>query len=219
MTTTITVFRDLELVGPPSGKPALREALLAQATGSWSVDIERSRNVARKVAISDDLLIISRLGDGRVQDTSLTLVEEEGGYRVANIAPLAVGQLTHAEYNLVLQDFLEQVAAPAAEAASFSIRTTGGQQDLEDWMNEEAAGKLRRFSDCANKSNAASHPKDQERWFDFLIAVHASPTAPDAGRVVRWLSEIAGWDDDIAQRLGAKFENGLALLARYDRKQ
>ena len=81
-------------------------------------------------------------------------------------------------------------------------------------MSKDAATALRHFSALANKSAGASHPLDQRRWFDFIIAVHRAHDDVGTDRLARWLHEVEGWTQETAHDLAGEFERGLALLTR-----
>jgi hypothetical protein len=101
----------------------------------------------------------------------------------------------------------------------FSIHTSPPLQSLEDWLSPDAETKLRRFSAGANKTTGNSHPADNLRWLDFIIAVHKSSNKCnkfDDNKLTRWLNEVDGWDLASAQQLAAEYEEGIALLTRYD---
>jgi hypothetical protein len=70
-------------------------------------------------------------------------------------------------------DFIERIVRPVASRFDYQIDATEAHQNLEDWTSADAARKLRVFSTAANKSTGASHPTDQRRWFDFIIAVRS----------------------------------------------
>ncbi|MGB9928250.1 MAG: hypothetical protein ACPK85_07560 [Methanosarcina sp.] len=46
---------------------------------------------------------------------------------------------------------------------------TGNDLILKEYLSHNNIDRLEDFSILANKSNAALHPLDQERWFDFII--------------------------------------------------
>lgn len=207
----------MALKGAMANRPALRATLIAAATAPWRVDLQRSAEVACNAVTNEDVLLFRyEPGDG-YPAAGLTLWGADEGYYVSNIVPLETGSLTVAQYNAVLADFIARVAEPVAYKCDFAIETTQPNQVLEDWVSPDAAVKLRRFSAAANKSTGASHPLDEERWFDFLIAIHRAGDKLGPDRLVRWLHEAEGWDDDTAHKLAVDFENGLALLAHYDK--
>lgn len=213
MTAKLEVFQDMAIRGPIAKRPELREALIAAAIEPWSVDLERSAEVARNAAASEDVVLFRRDAGQDYPAAGLTLWATEDGYYVPNIVPLEMGSLTFAQYNAVLADFIARIAAPVTAQFGFTISTTEPRQTLDDWLSPDAALKLKRFSGAANKSTGASHPSDQRRWFDFLVAVHRSGDKPGADRLARWLHEVDGWDEDSAHNLAGDFETAIALLA------
>ena len=216
MSRTLEVFRDLYLRGPREKRKGLRAALLNVANGRWSVDLERSEEVAKGAITKDDVLLFRTESTEAYPEAGLTLWEYEDGYYVPNIVPLKAGQLTHSQYNAILEDFIQEIASSVAPQHGFTISTTQGHQSIEDWVPEDAATKLRRFSGAANKSTGASHPADERRWFDFIVSVHRSSARLDADQLARWLYEVDGWDEGSAHNLAARYEGALALLKFYD---
>lgn len=144
----------------------------------------------------------------------LVLWPNDDGYDVPNITPAELQQLTVSQYNAILMEFAEMVAQPAARRCGFQVTSTSSRQSLEDWLTTEAAEALRRFSAAANKSSSASHPMDERRWFDFIIAVHHTGGTIGSDRLFRWLHEAEGWGEEEAHQLAGEFERSLALLAR-----
>jgi hypothetical protein len=216
MTDKLEVFQDMAICGPIAKRPELREALIAAAVDPWRVDLERSAEVARNAVTSEDVVLFRRDAGQDHPAAGLTLWGNENGYYVPNIVPLEMGSLTFAQYNAVLADFIARIAAPVTAQFGFTISTTEPRQTLDDWLSPDAALKLKRFSGAANKSTGASHPSDQRRWFDFLVAVHRGGDKPGADRLARWLHEVEGWDEDSAHGLAGDFETAIALLAYYE---
>lgn len=217
MAEKIEMFRDMALRGPIARRPELRAALIAAAVMPWRVDLERSVEVARNAVSSQDVLLFRCEPSKNYPAAGLTLWGTEYGYYVPNIVPLEHGSLTFAQYNAVLADFIARVVGSIAGQFDFTIVTTESSQVLEDWVSADVAVKLRLFSGAANKSTGASHPMDERRWFDFLIAIHRAGDELGPDRLARWLHEVEGWDEDTAHKLAGDFENCLALLAHYDK--
>lgn len=216
MNEKIAVFQDMALEGPVSGRPALREALIAATTDPWRTDLERSAQVKEYAPGTEDVILFRRDALGEIPAVGLTLWSTDTGYYVPNIAPLEFGSLTFTQYNAILNDFIDRIAKPVANKFGFSVTTTAAYQAPDDWTSSEAAVKLRRFSGAANKSTLAGHPMDERRWFDFIVEVHRSDKKIDAGRLARWLHETDGWDETSAHELAGDFEKALALLEYYD---
>ena len=87
---------------------------------------------------------------------------------------------------------------------------------LEDWLTAEQATALRHFSRAANKATGAAHPRDRERWYAFLIAVHCNPKRLDTEHLVQWFVEVDGWSEERAHELASDYDFALGLLAQYD---
>lgn len=84
-------------------------------------------------------------------------------------------------------------------------------------MPDDAAEEaLHNFSILANKATGSSHPRDQERWFQFIFAAYRAPQQLDIDNLMRWLVEIEGWSDEKAHDLVIEYEFGLALLKEYN---
>jgi hypothetical protein len=217
MAEKIELFQDMAIRVSGAKRKELRAALIAATVKPWQVDLEGIARIARDAATSDDVLVFRREADKSVPAASLTLWETPDGYNVPNIVPIAHGELTIAQYNAVLKDFIERIAAPIAGDIGFTIATTSPRQSLEDWLSPDAAKKLRSFSGLANKSTGTNHPADGERWFDFLVAVHRAGDKLSSGTLARWLHDVEGWDEESAHRLAGKYETALSLLAHYDK--
>jgi hypothetical protein len=217
MVKKIEVFQDMRIEGPIAKRPDLRAALIAAAISPWEVDLERSAQVAQNAGTLEDVLLFRCEANINHPAAGLTLWGIPQGYYVPNIVPMQYGSLTFSEYNAVLASFLACVVKPIVGAFGFKVNITNPSQDIDDWLSSDAATKLRRFSGSANKSTGASHPMDEKRWFDFLIAVHNNGENLGGDRLARWLHEIEGWDEETAHELAGDFENALSLLSYYDK--
>jgi hypothetical protein len=217
MAKKIEVFQDMRIQGPIEKRSDLRLALIASVVAPWRIDLEKSAQVALNAATSEDVLLFRCEASNDHPAAGLTLWGAPDGYYVPNIVPMVNGSLTFSEYNAVLRSFLVCVVEPIAEQFGFEVTMTKPSQDIDDWLSLDAATKLRRFSGAANKSTGASHPMDERRWFDFLIAVHRNGEDLGGDRLARWLHEIEGWDEETAHELAGDFENALSLLTHYDK--
>lgn len=211
----LEVFQDLHL-RTRSADVSIREHILAQVKEPWRHDPKREQSVRTYALRQEDVIALVREPLESIDESALVLWQEHDGYRIANIVPRNVGELGIAKYNAILRDFVTRVAEPAAKVGGFIVEVTAAQQTLEDWLEEEPAAALRRFSGAANKSTGASHPRDQERWFEFLIAAHRTSARLDTDRLARWLTEVEGWSSETAHELALDYEFALGLLQKYD---
>jgi len=212
---SLEVFQELHL-RTRSADISIRDHILAQVKAPWRHDPEREQNVRTYALKQEEVIALIREAFDGIDESALVLWQEDDGFRVANIVPRNVGELGISKYNEILRDFVARVAEPAARAGGFVVAMTAPLQTLEDWLEAAPAAALRRFSGAANKSTGASHPKDQERWFEFLIAAHRTRARLDADRLARWLAEVEGWSDETAHELAIDFEFGIGLLQKYD---
>jgi hypothetical protein len=217
MAKSIEVFRDLNLRGSLARRPDLRQALITAAKDPWHYDPDRAAAISRN-AIDAEVLAFDHKATDDLRAARLTLWSRDNGYYVSNIVPTEFGELGITQYNAILADFIERIVRPVAPRFDYQIDATEAHQNLEDWTSADAARKLRVFSTAANKSTGASHPMDERRWFEFIIAVHESKKTIATNRLTRWLHKIEGWDEESAHELAGKYETALGLLQRYDER-
>lgn len=211
----IEVFQNLQLKSRSSPN-AIRDEILARACTPWLHDSEREDDIRRGAIGDEDVIVLVRAAFDDIDESALVLWQETDGYRVSNIVPRNVGELGIAMYNAILQDFVDRIARPAAQAAGFEIELSSSGQSLDDWLAAEPAAALRRFSRLANKSTGAAHPLDQKRWYAFLIATHRNSQRLDADQLARWLVEVEHWSAEKAHELAIDYEFALGLLEQYD---
>ncbi|XUY29982.1 hypothetical protein RMR21_022670 (plasmid) [Agrobacterium sp. rho-8.1] len=216
MAAEIEMFRDMSLHGPSEKREELRAALITAASGDWGVDLQRSEEVRSSALTDADVVLFRCAANNDHPAAGLTLWETPDGYYVPNVVPLAFGSLTKGEYNAILQEFIDAIAQPIANRLGFELRAAESRQALADWVSDEVGTKLKRFSGAANKSTGASHPSDQRRWFDFIVAAHRRHERLDPGTLFRWLHEAEGWDEETAHQLAGDYENARALLKFSD---
>src|SRR3546814_896942 len=162
----LTVFQDLTMTGPEVSREEVRRALAESASALWRFDAEGSEESSARTVTEAGLMIFERAEDGRFPAARLVLWPETTGFSVPNIVPVEMGELSTENYNGLLEEFASLIAIPVAERFGWQVSTTSPTQGLDDWLDEESAAALRRFSAAANKATGASHPLDQRRWFD-----------------------------------------------------
>lgn len=212
MSASIEVFQDLMIASSTSQMAALEKLLITRAKAPW-------RHRAEEISEPQEhgtVLFMEREEDTTLPAARLVLWPSEVGYSVMNVVPLKVGQLDRATYNALLQEFTEQVAVPAATGLKLSAKLSRQWQSIDEWFSPSTAQALRRFSNSANKSTGASHPRDQERWMEFLISAHHDGSDIDSDLLYRWLHEVAGWQEESAGDLLMNYDFARTLLGHYD---
>jgi hypothetical protein len=210
----LDVFRDLHLRGPATASAALHQALKEHAVTPWRYAAEKEPQL-RAMGQKDAALAFDRSATPGFDAAGLVLIAASDGMEVANIVPRETGELSHRAYNAILEDFATRIAQPAARAVGFRVELSSSTLQLEDEMPPVVAEALRRFSALANKSTRAAHPRDRDRWFDFIILAHRSSARLDASMLARWLCESEDWPENGAQDLAGEYERSRALLARF----
>jgi hypothetical protein len=150
---------------------------------------------------------------GRPAAVLVLAQKDEGTFYVSNIVPTERHQLSHGEYNAILEHFHDRVFRPYADRAGLTIVLTGAEAGLENWLSGPAAEKLRLFSTSANKGTGSAHPNDRERWNDFVLSAHRDHSTLDPSTLQRWLTEVDGWSPEVAEQLALEYEYGRELLA------
>lgn len=182
--------------------------------GGWS----RDRNRERELNLSFYCFVCTKEKEREAATLVLTRQEKpsEGFLWVPNIVPKDLGELTHDQYNLILTEFYDRFARPAADLLRIPIELSSSEQTIENWFSPQVVRLLKIFAGAANKSTGAGHPNDRRRWFDFIIAAHHAEENPDVGLLERWLREEGHFPEHVASNLIAQFEFGLALLRQFD---
>ena len=137
-------------------------------------------------------------------------------YKVSNIVPLNHGDLGITGYNAVLKDFVRAVVRPAAKEDHLEYNLSSDVKSIDDWVDQDTAMALKRFSALANKSTGRSHPMDGDRWLAFLLLAHRKNSQLNTEQLSRWLVEVEKWPSEIANELTLEYELSRSLLSKYD---
>ncbi|SAL18760.1 hypothetical protein AWB64_01292 [Caballeronia sordidicola] len=214
----IEVFQDL-VIRSNGGVAALRDGLVQTAAWPWQRDTEVEERLRRTAASQGETMIVFRRAesDGVHAATVMLFPDSEFTYKVTNIVPTVKSSLSEHEYNLVLRDFVRRVVTAVVEPNDIDIQLSKEYQSPLNWTSPESAEALMQFSFAANKSYAASHPLDRNRWMTFLIEEHRSGSEElTPSRLAAWLVKAELWPEDVADSLASEFESAQELLSFYD---
>lgn len=203
------VFRDLYIRLNGARIEDLMEQFTAQCGDHWhrALDREKDAGSMGEKAFSFE----HTAGDG-LERAGLSLFQKEGNtWYVPNIIPLDSSQLSHDQYNKILENFLDTIVRPSIAALQVTAELTGDVLFLKDVVGEDVAALLHSFSVLANKSTGSAHPCDRNRWFDFLIAVQRKHISLDTDLLIHSLME-EGWSEDRAHDLAIEYEFAIGLL-------
>lgn len=210
------IFRDLSITGPrnPAQFEAVGEEIARHLPASWMRDRARENDNAELLEDMLPVFVFERAADSLAPKSGLVMARDGQRLSVANLVPIDVHQLSIDQYNAALEEFYRMAAKPACDALGYKADLTPENPPMTAWMTEGTFRKLSRFSAAANKSTGSSHPRDQERWMDFIIAATKESAPLKVDILKRWLIEEEGWDERTAGDLAIEYEFGRALLNR-----
>ncbi|SHJ43119.1 hypothetical protein [Desulfofundulus thermosubterraneus] len=213
------VFKELSLIGKTSNLEALMSEVTSLLDNGWSRDTI-AENKFRKDVLGDvgNVFCISAPDTSEHPGGQIWLMENETGVlSVTNIVPTSKNELSMDEYNAILDEFFNRYISSLVDKHRLRFNITPGVITLEDITDEKTVSKLRLFSRAANKSTGSSHPLDKKRWFDFIISAHINDSSLSTDMLIRWLTEVEGWADEMAHELAIEYEYGRTLLEYYDK--
>ncbi|NFO10948.1 hypothetical protein FDB29_07460 [Clostridium botulinum] len=198
------------------------------AVGDWSLREKTNR--------WKDYLFFDYIGDD-VEKASVSIHTDneilKGELKVGNIVPLEKNELSIDEYNAVILKFYDDVIKPYKECGT-EVNILQPSDDIFDptsVISETALKKLKLFCLAANKSTGASHPCDQERWFDFVCQTVDDGKMFDYSTLANFLQDenywgkkpdgfigVMGkfaWDKEQAYELASDYDNLCEVLSYY----
>jgi hypothetical protein len=131
---------------------------------------------------------------------------------VTNVVPTELTELSHEQYNAILQNFHDLVLTKLNVVFPITILLASDQLNVANMMSAEAFKRLQEFSSMANKSTGSSHPHDRGRWIEFLQTLHSTKHRFDSHSLVRWLTEVEEWPVEVAHEMQSEFEFAMELL-------
>lgn len=210
-------FKDLEITGPENVLLAAVQRLSENLPAGWHRDTEAE---ARLEEIdprgSDAGFSFARDAAGGIVAAGVFLARDGMRLHVPNIVPRKSGQLTMSEYNRILDEFAALLRSHLPDDGTVTFAVSGDQASVTDWVSQDTADALRRFSTLANKSTGSSHPNDFERWAVFLIRAHREGADLHSDDLARWMVKEHGWSSDRADKLAIEYEFARGLLKIYD---
>ena len=214
----LEVFKELAIQGDPSQLTTFIDDLSSHLSAGWSRDREREAHINElDASLGGNNYVFQWAGEREIPPATLFLSQRHAQLEVTNIVPQEFGQLSRAQYNIILDDFAERNARPAALRLGLAVKVTADRLPITHWLSQEAADRLKIFSHLANRSML--HPLDSERWRAFLIQAHREHSDLSPEILHRWLTEIEHWPDERAGELAIEFEFASNLLEDYDKRQ
>ncbi len=131
---------------------------------------------------------------------------------VPNIVPLDKSQLTIQEYNQTLDSFVTDVLSANQYDGNFEIVLSDDEITLQNEIDEESYKKFKSFSNLLVNFGGITHPRDKERWMDFIISTY-DMNIDSSLLTISLINE--GFTHEYADKLVEEYEFGSALLKKY----
>lgn len=134
---------------------------------------------------------------------------------IVNIVPTqdsGYSSLEKEVYNKILQYFVDSVLTPV-NAGKYKVYTNQESYTLK----EQIPLSWNTFFLWVDAFPLSHHPHDQERWLNFVIALHNNKEHLSISDFEEWLQTEKGWSYDEIDYFSSKLEYGLELLEKYDR--
>lgn len=203
------VFRDLYIKLNGASIEELIEQFTERCGDHWHRALDREKDAG---SMGEKAFSFEHTAGDCLERAGLSLFQKEGDtWYVPNIIPLDSSQLSHEQYNRILENFLESIVRPSITCLPVTAELTGDVLFLKDVVGEDVAALLHTFSVLANKSTGSAHPCDRNRWFDFLLAVQRKHISLNTDLLIHSLME-EGWSEERAHDLAIEYEFAIGLL-------
>jgi hypothetical protein len=207
------IYGDLVIRGSQQALKEFIAALEPRLTGGWTRHYKREAEVS-KAALGRMYCFACTADGARPASELWVATRSDGSLYVSNILAQEFSSLTYDQYNLILSDFYERCAQPAAKAVGIAVELGNPDPTLEDFLSANTAGLLRNFSALANRS--ILHPLDRKRWNEFLAAAYREGAKLEPSMLQRWLIEEEKWPEDEAISLSIEYAHARDLLQIYE---
>jgi hypothetical protein len=212
-------YGELSITGDPEALAATLRRIEESLTDSWKRDTETEGRMVQRVVRPGVRYCFSCAGSEERRAADLWLVEESPReLKVSNIVPAEIGNLSHDEYNALLNEFCDRFVLPSAKATGAVVTLSGQEISIEQWLSKATCRKLRIFS-TANRHVWASKIRDDTSWIDFVASAHREGSTLSSSILARWLHEDGGLPEDVAYDLATEYQRARWLLATYDRQE
>lgn len=151
------------------------------------------------------------------KEAIIIVFANEGIIKVINIVPKepGVNPLTIDEYNAILDLFYSHIIVPCYNK-KYNIIITDDSIKIEEII-PKSYESLIRFIDCPGKDSPFSHPRDREKWYDFICTLFSNNEYLNSGDLEQWLLEDKCRNSKLVNIIINKYEGATELLEYYDR--
>jgi hypothetical protein len=210
-------LNELTVRGPAPQLARLREQVDRSLTGGWRRGTETEARL-QEMGIRGGTTYCYACSATDRRPVAALWLQARGSEElyVSNIVPQGKRELTDDEYNLILADFESNVLQPASEGLAVEITLVHHRVSLDVYLSPEAVRRLEAFSAVADKGNL--HPKDCQRWREFVIQAHLERAGLDPALLEQWLAD-QGWPEGQRQHLVCEYESARSVLTAYDEER
>ena len=204
--------RRLELEPVDIDLTELRGRLLGTLVPPW-----RALNDSDRLGDSDAWFWTACEAGARSDQTGYVLLHELAGrLRVTNAVIDGPGaSLSIGEQNALVERFRDEVVVPLRDDGVVTVHESGPEASLLDWVGKPAIDALARFSLLANRSTDGNHPRDSERWNEFLVEALPVNDGTGFAQVLQTVLVGNGWSESSAADLAVQVEQANDLLTLY----
>ena len=166
--------------------------------------------------VNNDTLLVKIKANGLPASNKVLGVFSEGkGVSILNIVPLPESGVSHIDietYNKILDLFKDDVFQDIQNRQNNSIET-----NTEDYTIQEIIPKsFDKLNRWLNGYPLSSHQLDTNRWYDFVIALHATGESLPLDTLGKYVEERYGWEEKDISKMELRLESHLDLLEYYD---
>lgn len=177
----------------------------------YSEDIE-------KMYLPDDKMAHILVKLPEMPQSVLLLWANEGNLKVINVVPNddKVFKLTKDQYNHIVDEFEQQIILPLFGGKN-KIEKTKDEINISETI-PQSFESLSRWASCPGAPGSPfTHPKDLERWFEFLCQLRRTGESLSSGDLELWLIEDKNWSAEVVEDTIIRYETETELLDYYDR--
>lgn len=213
-------YQFLSIRHPEEDLVELLNKLKSTSKGVFSYQSQKSQEYADNIFMD-----ISHVGCFKTRRSSLAastvwVIIDGEELKVTNITPSEIYELGISAYNSILSSFFHDfVAQYLDESWGDSVSISGEYISIKDLMSPEAYSALVKWESACNKAAPISHPRDYERWMEFVCQLYKGGINLSIEDFSSWLSEDAGWPtayNDSIIEMECKLEYSIDLLKAYD---
>jgi hypothetical protein len=220
MEKSLKTFQELVVKGEREDLSSFFEDLTRDLERKgWVRDTNREKEYAKYTLGYDGIFIKTPRLEGDLK-AEITLISEksQNEYKTVNIIPLNKPSLDYDEYNEILKIFYDSFIKDRYKKHNLKVEISEPKTSLDKHLSHDSMKLLEAFSHLANKSTGSAYPSDHKRWNEFIINVFKGGEELPTDIFRRWLIEVDGWSEDVAEELVIEFDHSIDLLRQYNKE-